>query len=85
MRYILITYLRKAGGKIDEQVEVTRNLREKDLTTCNVILDFKEQKVTKCVVEGQVLTKDWNQLRDYYSKIYPDVIENIEKNIQANT
>ena len=47
MRYMLITYLRKPGGKIDEQVEVSRNLKPKDKTNCNVILDFVEKKVEK--------------------------------------
>ena len=78
---MLITYLKKPGGKIDEQVEVARNLKEKDKTTCNVILDFFEKKVEKCVVEGNVLTKDWDQLRNYYAKVYPDVIEQMEKYI----
>lgn len=79
MRYMLITYYKKAGGQIDEQVEISRNLKPKDHATCNVIMDFKEKKVEKCVIEGQTLTKEWNQLRDYYFKVYPDVVEKIEK------
>lgn len=78
MRYMLITYVRKAGGQIDEQVEISRNLKPKDLQMCNIIMDFKDQKVEKCVVEGQTLTKEWQQLRDYYHKVYPDVVEKIE-------
>jgi hypothetical protein len=76
---MLITYYKKAGGQIDEQVEISRNLKPKDHSTCNVIMDFKEKKVEKCVIEGQTLTKEWNQLRDYYFKVYPDVVEKIEK------
>lgn len=75
---MLITYVRKAGGQIDEQVEISRNLKPKDLQMCNIIMDFKDQKVEKCVVEGQTLTKEWQQLRDYYHKVYPDVVEKIE-------
>lgn len=84
MRYMLITYYKKAGGQIDEQVEISRNLKPKDKTTCNVIMDFKDKKIEKCVIEGHVLTQDWQQLRDYYHKVYPDVIEKIEKLCQEN-
>ncbi len=83
MRYLLITYYRKPGGQIDEQVEVSRNLKPKDLQTCNIIMDFKEQKVEKCVIEGQTLTKEWQQLRDYYAKVYPDVVDKIEKSFSV--
>lgn len=79
MRYMLITYLRKPNGQIDEQVEITRNLRQKDKQICNVIMDFKDKKIERCFIEGKTLTQDWNQLRDYYYKVYPEVIDRIEK------
>ena len=82
MRYLLITYLRKQNGQIDEQVEITRNLRSKDMQICNVILDFKEKTVERCFIEGKTVSKDWNQLRDYYFQVYPDAIERIEKGIE---
>ena len=41
MRYLTMTYVTRANGKIDEVMAVTRNIKRSDLQTCNVILDFK--------------------------------------------
>jgi hypothetical protein len=79
MRYMLITYLRKPNGQIDEQVEITKSVRTKDIQTCNVIMDFQEKKVNKCIIESKSIDTTWDQLRDYYQKVYPDVIDRIEK------
>lgn len=78
MRYLLITYVRKPNGQIDEQVEIARNMKPKDKQICNVILDFKDKKVERCFIEGKVVSQDWEQLRNYYHQVYPDVIERIE-------
>lgn len=83
MRYLLITYVRKPNGQIDEQVEITRNLRPKDIQICNVILDFKDKKVERCFIEGKVVSQDWDQLRNYYYTVYPDVIDRIEKDLKG--
>lgn len=82
MRYMLITYLRKPNGQIDEQVEIAKTVRTKDIQTCNVIMDFQEKKVNKCFIEGKTIDTTWDQLRDYYQKVYPDVVDRIEKGIE---
>jgi hypothetical protein len=82
MRYLTITYFRQPGGQIDEQVGYTKRLRQSDLQTCNVILDYKSRKVQKCVIEGKVIDRDFNALNDYYKEVYPSLIEQIEK-VQA--
>lgn len=79
MRYFLITYVRKPNGQIDEQAQVARNLKMKDHQMCNVILDFKDKKVEKCIIEGKKVDTDWEKMYDYYKKVYPNVIEQIEK------
>ena len=78
MRYLIITYLRKPNGQIDEQCEVTKKVKERDLTTANVILDFKDKKVDKCLIEGQVITMDWDKAYEYYKRVYPAIIERLE-------
>lgn len=78
MRYLLITYVRKANGQIDEQVGVSRNLKTRDIQTCNVILDYANRKVDKCFIEGKVLDRDWEKLHGYYQQIYPAIIERLE-------
>ena len=40
MRYLLIVFLRKPNGQIDEQVSISKRIRPADLQTCNVIMDF---------------------------------------------
>lgn len=82
MRYMLITYLRKPNGQIDEQVEIAKSVKTKDIQTCNVIMDFQEKKVEKCLIEGKPIDTTWQQLRDYYQKVYPDVVDRIEKGIE---
>jgi hypothetical protein len=78
LRYFLITFKRKAGGQIDEEVSIARNLKPNDITMCNVIMDFKQKKVERCFIEGKVLDTDWDKLREYYHKVYPTIIENLD-------
>ena len=78
MRYFIITYVRKANGQIDEQAEVSKKVKERDITTANVILDFKDKKVDKCMIDGQVITMDWDKAYEYYKRAYPAIIERLE-------
>jgi hypothetical protein len=78
MRYLIITYVRKANGQIDEQCEVSKKTKERDITTANVILDYKDKKVVKCMIDGQVITMDWNKAHEYYKRAYPSIIERLE-------
>jgi hypothetical protein len=79
MRYLMITFMRKPGGQIDEQMTVSKKVRQSDIQTCNVILDFAKKKVDKCVIEGKVVDTDWEKMYTYYSKVYPNVIAQLEK------
>jgi hypothetical protein len=75
----MITFLRKPGGQIDEQVQVAKRVRTSDNQMCNVILDFATNKVQKCVIEGKVVDTDWDKMVAYYKRIYPNLIEQLEK------
>ena len=79
MRYLLITYLRQPGGQIDEQVGFTKSLKPRDLQMCNVILDYKERKVKKCVIEGKIVPTTFENLSEYYKDVYPSLVEQLEK------
>ena len=79
MRYLLITFIRKPGGQIDELVSVSKRCKTSDINTCNVILDFANKKVEKSVVEGKRVDMDFDKMRDYYNKIYPQLISQLEK------
>ena len=78
MRYLLISYLRKMTGQIDEMVNVSKRLRTSDMNNANVILDFAEQKIVKCVIEGNNHVTTFEQMRNYYFKIYPQLVEQLE-------
>lgn len=79
MRYLLITFMRKPGGQIDEQVAVGKKVKQSDLQTCNVIVDYAEKKVVKCVVEGKVVDTDFERMDAYYKQVYPNLIGQLEK------
>ena len=80
MRYLLIVFVRKPNGQIDEQVSISKKIRTSDLQSCNVILDFSKKKVDKCVIEGKIVNSDWDKLIEYYKRIYPTLIDQLEKN-----
>jgi hypothetical protein len=77
MRYLLLTYYKKADGKIDEAMTVARNVKTRDWQTANVILDFKDLKVLKCSVSGMDGVKDWDTVVAYYYKHYTHTIERL--------
>jgi hypothetical protein len=79
MRYFLITYVRKPNGQIDEMVTISKRVRGSDIQTCNVILDFQAKKIDKCVIEGKVVDGDWEKMCDYYKRVYPTLIDQLEK------
>ena len=85
MRYLLITFVRKPGGQIDEMVTVSKRVKTADLQTCNVIMDYGKKKVDKCVIEGKVLERDWENMNEYYRKIYPKLIDQLEKEAPITT
>jgi len=79
MRYLLISYLRKTNGQIDEMVSVGKRVRESDTNNSNVILDFAERKIVKCVIEGKDHESTFEQLRDYYNRVYPNLVDQLER------
>jgi hypothetical protein len=79
MRYLFLTYVTKPDGKIDEQMEVSRRVKQRDLQMVNVILDFKELKVVKCSMGGQQVPRDWDRILGYYHQHYASTIERLLK------
>ena len=71
--------MRKPNGQIDEQVAVSKKVKPSDLQTCNVILDYAKKTVDKCVIEGKALDREWDKMHEYYVKIYPNLIAQLEK------
>ena len=78
MRYLIINYLRKPNGQMDEVVSVSKRTRMRDIQTASVILDFRSQQVIKCSLDGTVVPKDWTRIRDFYHQHYAKIIDDLE-------
>jgi hypothetical protein len=74
MRYLILTYYRKADGRIDEVMAVAKNIKNRDLSTANVILDFKKLDVVKCSMGGVNVPRDFNRIVEYYMQHYENII-----------
>jgi hypothetical protein len=79
MRYLLVSFLRRRAGQIDEMVSVTKRVRTSDMESNNVILDFAEKKVVKCLIEGKEHDTSFDKMRDYYNRVYPNLVGQLEK------
>jgi len=79
MRYLFVSFLRKTGGQIDEMVKVNKKVRPADLNSCNIILDFANREVVKCVIEGKALDTSFDKMEEYYKRVYPALISQLKK------
>ena len=87
MRYLLIQFIRKPNGQIDEHVKVAKKIKKSDQSTKKVRLDFGTRSVVKCVIEGGNHDTTFDQMCSYYKRIYPALIKQLEKEapIEAKT
>ena len=60
-------------------VSVTKRVRTSDMENTNVILDFAEKKIVKCLIEGKNHDTTFDKMRDYYNRVYPKVVEQLER------
>ena len=77
MRYLLLTYYRRPSGQVDEAMTLSRNIKQRDLQTANVILDFRDLAVIKCNMDGVTVPKDWDHVVSYYYQHYSATIERL--------
>lgn len=79
MRYLIIRYFRKATQQLDESVSVARNIRDRDLQTAAVIVDFRKRSVIKSSFDGKVVPKDFDRIVSYYHGHYTALIDDLLK------
>lgn len=77
MRYLVITYYKKANGQIDEVMAVTKNLKNRDIETGSVILDFKKLEVVKASLNGVTVPRDFNRIVEYYYQHYKSTMDRL--------
>ena len=76
---MILTYFKQAGGKIDEVMSLSTRVKPKDLQTASIILDFRDQVVLKCVIDGKVMPKEWDTIVSYYYEHYKAIMERLFK------
>jgi hypothetical protein len=77
MRYLILTYYKKANGQTDEVMTVATRLKTNDIQTASVILDFKLLLVEKCSMNGVQVPRVWDTVVSYYYQHYANVIERL--------
>ena len=79
MRYMNLTYFKQATGKIDEVMSLSNRVKSKDLQTASIILDFQDQVVLKCVIDGKSMPREWDTIVSYYYEHYKAIMERLFK------
>lgn len=79
MRYLQIAFFRKKNGQIDEMVKVAKKLTEEEIEASNVIIDYADRKVEKCIIEGKHIETDFDRMNEYYKKVYPQLVDQLER------
>jgi len=77
MRYFKIAFFTRNNGQIDESVSVAKSLTQHDLDTSNVIIDFAEEKIVKCIIDNKKLDTTFEQCKEYYLNVYPGIINQL--------
>lgn len=60
-------------------VKVAKRIQESDINTSNVIIDYADKKVEKCVIEGKQMDTDFQKMDAYYRKIYPALVNQLDR------
>jgi len=77
MRYLTIQYVRKPSGQTDESIAVCNRLRDYDIQTSAVIVDFRDRRVIKASLEGTTIPKDFDRIVGFYHQHYKATIDRL--------
>lgn len=81
MRYMIVKYFRRPSGQMDESMTVATRVRDRELQTAAVIVDFQTRQVIKASFDGAVVPKDFDRIVGYYHQHYRDHIQQL---LEAN-
>ena len=76
-RFLVITYVKKPNGQMDEMMTVVKHLKDRDLQTGSVILDFKKLQIVKASLGGDAVPRDWDRIVQYYYEFYEATIDRL--------
>ena len=74
---MIVNYYRRPSGKMDESMIVASKIRDRELQTAAVIVDFKTRRVIKASFDGAVVPKDFDRVVGYYQQHYQDHIQQL--------
>lgn len=77
MRYLILTYYKKADGKIDETMAVAKKLKKSDIQCANVIIDFEKLEIVKASMGGTNVPKNFDTIVRYYAQHYESTIRRL--------
>lgn len=77
MRYLILSYMKRPNGQMDEVVSLGKNLRTRDIQTAAVILDFRDLKVVKASMNDVTIPKDFNRIVNFYHQHYAHIINRL--------
>lgn len=78
MRYLIVRYLKKPNGQMDELVAVSKKIKLSDAACAAVILDYKLRRVEKAHLDGTSVPRDFERISGFYRQHYPSVIKQLE-------
>ena len=74
---MIVNYYRRPSGKMDESMIVAARIKDRELQTAAVIVDFQTQRVIKASFDGAVVPKDFDRVVSYYQQHYQDHIQQL--------
>jgi hypothetical protein len=74
---MIVNYFRRPTGQMDESMTVAARLKDRELQTAAVIVDFQTRRVIKASFDGAVVPKDFDRVVNYYRQHYRDHIEKL--------
>ena len=77
MRYMIVRYIQRPNGQFDEEVQVARSCRKRDLQEASVIVDFRKRRVEKAALGETSIPRNWETIVSYYYRYHPDTINQL--------
>lgn len=77
MRYMIVRYVQRPSGQFDEEVQVTRNIKRRDLQEASVIVDFRKRRIEKASLGDTHIPRNWENIVSYYYQYHPDTIDQL--------
>lgn len=75
MRFFIVKYIKQPNGQFNEQSYMDKKVRKRDEDMASIILDYKDRKVVKAVMNDEVLPRDFDRLDSFYHPHYPETID----------